>query len=104
MNILKVYIKVPTDDYPLQSMKQRFTVLRHPLISGLLIGAIGGTIGTLIYNEIKNTKFWSRFDPVFDFGLRLLNHSYQTPLYIVVILFLVGFLISFFFIRRTSKP
>ncbi|WP_439584262.1 hypothetical protein [Dyadobacter bucti] len=103
MNILKIYIKVPTDEYPLKSMKQRFTVLRHPLISGLLIGAIGGTIGTLIYNAIKNTKFWSRFDSAFDFGLRLLNRSYQTPLYIVVLL-LIGFLISLVFVRRTSKP
>lgn len=103
MNILKIYIKVSTDDYPLQSMKQRFTVLRHPLISGVLIGAIGGTVGTLIYNEIKNTKFWSHFDSVFDYGLRLLNRSYQTPFYIVATLLLGSFLILLFFTRRTPK-
>jgi len=103
MNILKIYIKVQTDDYPSQSMKQKFTVLRHPLISGLLIGALGGTIGTLIYNAIKNTKFWSHFDSVFDYVLRFLNNSYQTPLYLVIIFLLAGFLILFFFISRTPK-
>jgi hypothetical protein len=88
----------------LQCMKQRFTVLRHPLISGLLIGATGGTIGTLIYNQIKDTEFWSRFDFVFDFVLRLLNRSYQAPLYIVIILLLIGILLSFFYFKGPAKP
>lgn len=87
-----------------QRMKERFTVLKHPLVSGLLIGAVGGTVGTLIYSELKNTRLWSRFDAVFDFGLGLLNRSFQTPLYVVVIFLLVGLLVLFLLVRRTLKP
>ena len=84
-------------------MRKHFTGLNHPLISGLLIGAAGGTIGTLIYNAIKNTKLWSKSGFLFDYGLKALNISYKLPVFVVIVLLLSGILFVYFYSTRTTK-
>ncbi|WP_221391309.1 hypothetical protein [Dyadobacter sp. NIV53] len=83
-------------------MKKFFTGL-NPLISGLLIGAAGGTIGTLIYNAIKNTKVWNSLSFLFDYALKLVNITYKLPLFLVIILLVLGVGVSFFYISKTTK-
>ena len=84
-------------------MKKRFTDFNYPLLSGLLIGAAGGTIGTLIYNSIRDTKLWSRFNFIFDYALKLVNMSYKLPLFLVIALLVSVVVMVFFFLAKATR-
>ncbi|KAA6441191.1 hypothetical protein FEM33_03460 [Dyadobacter flavalbus] len=95
------YVKYP--DTPAAIMEKKSTTSKYPLISGLIIGMIGGTIGTLIYNILKESKAYSKLNFVFDFTLKAINLSYKLPVYAVLVLFLLAFAGIFFYNKNASK-
>lgn len=95
------YVKYP--DTPAAIMEKQSSTFKYPLISGLIIGVIGGTIGTLIYNLFKDSKVYSKLNSVFDFTLKAINLSYKLPIYAVVILFLLALAGVFFYNKNASK-
>lgn len=82
---------------------KHFTGHNYPLIYGLLIGAAGGTIGTLIYNAIKESSLWQKLSFIFDYALIILNISYKTPMVLVVVIMLFFMALLFFYYFKTTK-
>ncbi|GGB88227.1 hypothetical protein [Dyadobacter sediminis] len=95
------YVKYP--DTPTAIMEKKSSTSKYPLISGLIIGVIGGTIGTLIYNFLKESKVYSKLNPIFDFTLKAINLTYKLPVYAVVILMLLALAGVFFYNKKALK-
>lgn len=76
---------------------------RYPLLSGLLIGAIGGAAGTLLYNAFHETRLWGKMAFVSDRMLKMINLSYKLPVIAVVVLVVAAAAASFLYFRRPGK-
>jgi len=84
-------------------MEKQSSKIKYPLLSGIIIGVIGGTIGTLIYNLLKGSIVYTKLNSIFDYTLKAINLSYKLPIFAVVILLMIAVAGIFFYNKKALK-